>query len=125
LTEDNNPYLFVTRKFRFQKQSFDIIEFLRLGVRSLLASLNAENNLTHNLEFLPVDARFVLAKESLIAFFGRDEVATVERKERNSLGERIFPGKTIGEMTSLRAHKDDQSHELFLDWDGNQFSSLR
>jgi hypothetical protein len=28
-------------------------------------------------------------------------------------------------MTSLRAHKDDQSHELFLDWDGNQFSSLR
>jgi hypothetical protein len=84
---DGGIYLFVTRELRFQKQSFDIIKLLRLGVRSLLATLNAENNLTHDLEFLPVDARLVFANKSLIAFFGRDQVTTVERKEGDSLRE--------------------------------------
>lgn len=28
-------------------------------------------------------------------------------------------------MASLGAHQDDQTHKLFLNWDGDQVSSLR
>lgn len=65
-------YLFVSGELRLQDESLDIVEFLSLGVGALLASLDAEDHLPHDFEFLPVDAGFVLAHECLIAFFGRD-----------------------------------------------------
>lgn len=79
MIRNDRPYLFVSRELRVEDQSLDIVELLSLGMRRLLASLDAENNLTHDLEFLPVDARFVLADKCLVAFFGGDKVTTVER----------------------------------------------
>jgi hypothetical protein len=78
MIHNDRPYLFVSRELRVQDQSLDIVELLSLGMRRLLASLNAENNLTHDLEFLPVDAGFVLADKCLVAFFSGDEVTAVE-----------------------------------------------
>jgi hypothetical protein len=78
MIHDDRPYLFVSRELRVQDQPLNIVELLSLGMRRLLASLDAENNLAHDLKFLPVDARFVLADKCLVAFFSGDKVTAVE-----------------------------------------------
>lgn len=79
-----------------------------------LTALDAQHNFTDDFEFLPVDARLVLPDESPVAFLGGDEVATVERQERDAFRERILPRQTVREVASLCPHEDDQPHEILL-----------
>lgn len=56
---------------------------MHVGIWCLLATLDTQDDLTHDLEFLPVDAGLVLADERLVPFLCRDEIASVQWEEGN------------------------------------------
>jgi hypothetical protein len=70
-------YLFVAGQFGVQNQSLDIIVFLSLRMRALLAPLDADDHFSHHLEFLPIDSRFVFTHEGFITFLRGDQVSAV------------------------------------------------
>jgi hypothetical protein len=95
-----------------------------LRVRRLLASLDSQHDLAHDLEFLPINPRPILADEGLVSFLGRDQVTPVQWQEWDTLCEGVLPCKTVGKVAALGAHEDDQPHELLLRVGGDQIPGL-
>ena len=116
--------LFIAGKFEIEDQPLRVVEFGQVRVRSLLTALDAQHNLAHYFEFLPVDPGLVLADECLIAFFGGDQVAAVEWEEWDSWGEGVVPGESVCRVAFLRSHEDDQPEERFFGMWWDQCSRL-
>lgn len=85
MTRQGLAYLFITGELRVQNQPFHVLKLLSLRMGCLLTPLDAENHLAHDLELLPVDARFVLADKGFVAFFRGDKVTAMQREEWDSL----------------------------------------